>query len=377
MFCNETLLITSNEWFWGSEACKLFLAPLSIVMNVLLIWTLVKCHTEHLHINVRGLLINISFCSIMASVCLLIKCLRTGLVWIFNDPCNLQMSYSRCNFEESFYIFFKLPILGSILCLAIERYCALSRANTYHNFKKSLLIAMLLITWGSSFIITCVLTTTVSDGLTAYCNGLSIYNSQIIQVLAPLLILLEICGVIAYTSIWVISAGYFKPNFTAALEFSLIGRYQKQIAIEVTNTMLPSSICNAVFWISILVIVTIQTLFIDPTSEGHIILFQYLFYVLPLLHMFIHPIFCFTQCNILKVHLIKLFCGKKCYKFDSKQKPRRKQEKKEPFKMLNKEVKAEKRRAQFMSNSVLMSTSSYSTVGTSTVTCFVTKTENQ
>lgn len=306
MFCNETLTILSSGWFWGSKVCKFIFAPSAIILNVILILTLIKCKSDHLHINMRCLLINLSLCCVVASGYLLIKSLYTFGIWAFDNPCSLYSSYYACKFQESVFIFFKLPILGSILGLGVERSYAIRHSDTYQNYNRPYIAAViLLITWVSSLLITCTLVATVEDGWSPYCNALFIYDPYVIRVITVFLLPLEIIGVIIYVCIWFITVRRAKLLF-GNTEYSLDGRYQRKLTTMLTRAMLPSSILHAIFWITILSVAAVQMVFINLSVEGHLILSQYLFYVLAALHMVLHPIFCFMYSDTVKLELIKL-----------------------------------------------------------------------
>lgn len=308
MLCNETLAIVASGWFWASEACKFILAPWAILLNTVLILALIKCKSVHLHINMRWLLINLSLCSVVASSYLLIKSLYTFATWALGSACKLQVSYTNCKFQESVFIFFKLPILGSIIGLGVERIYALRRINTYQNCKKPILAVVILsVVWLSSLIITSVLVITVGNGWMPYCNALFIYNGRVIKVLASILLPLEVVGVAIYIFNWQRTVLCSKKDFGADTDYALNDRYLKRITMATTRAMFPSSALHAIFWITILGTAAVQVTFIKLTIKQHLILSQHLFYVLSVVHMFLHPLFCFASFDLLRVELVKMF----------------------------------------------------------------------
>lgn len=306
MPCNDTLELTANGWFWGSKVCKIILAPLAVILNILLIMVLRKCTSIHMHVNMRCLLINLSVSSLIASVYLLLKSVYTVSIFAFDDPCKLEVSFFTCKIQEAVFVFCKLPVLGSILGLGIERAYAIRRVNSYHNSRFPLLaIVVMVVIWSISFAMTGVLLFTVGKGTMPYCNALFIYDKTVIRALSAILLPLEVVGVCIYVMIWWMMVRNFKP-FADDIEYTLNGRYQRRLTVVVTRAMLPSSILHAICWTIILGIAASQITFLKLTILQDLILSQYLFYVLLLLHMLLHPILCFVQCDFLRIGLLKM-----------------------------------------------------------------------
>lgn len=305
--CNESLELTSNYFFWGSKAVKLAMAPPAIIFNLLLIIVLRKCSL--LHVNVRYLLINLCVCSLCASIYILVKSTYTILAKVFGPPCIFEVTFMTCKYQEIIFIFAKLPVICSMLGLSIERAYASWKIDTYEkNDSPGLAKIILLITWTFSLLMSIMLVATVNDyDVIPYCNSIFIYNPISFKILCGMVLPMELLGVIAYLIRWYKTSKQISIISINQAQYNLSGRLQKFLTLSLTATMLPSIILHALCWFTIFGFATVQITLIHLSFQDQLILSQYLFYGLCLLHMTLHPLVCFYKCDTIRYELLELF----------------------------------------------------------------------
>uniref|UniRef100_A0A915JWR7 G-protein coupled receptors family 1 profile domain-containing protein n=1 Tax=Romanomermis culicivorax TaxID=13658 RepID=A0A915JWR7_ROMCU len=312
MLCNETLILTSNAWFWGSKVIKFTGAPLAIFFNIALVLALRKCSSVHLHANLYYLLTNLSLCSVVASGYLLVKGFYTVALYWTNQTCKLQASFATCKYQETVFICCKLSILGTMLCLGVERLYAIARikfCRHYNEEKPFLAVVGLSLTWIFSLICTLILAKTVPDGVVAYCNALFIYSKRVLAVLSLIILPLDLCCLVSYVSLYFVVLRKWRPAFAAGGDcetYTLNSRFEKKIVVAVTKAMLPSSVLHAICWTIILTVSAMQ-IFFHNFSVWNLLVSQYLFYILWLMHMVLHPIFILSYCHFIRHHFCTIF----------------------------------------------------------------------
>lgn len=270
MGCNdsETREILNSTWYWGSNAIKLALAPPAIIFNIILMYVLTRCVL--LHVNVRFLLMNLSLCSIVASAYLFEKGLATLIYYLSGQICQLELKSMTCFIREAVYVLFKLPVLGSMLGLGIERVYSTKHAQTYtQNENPKLAIIILAVLWSFAIgSIALLVSTAATDRQITYCNALLIYDTVAIRALAGVLLPLELMGVILYVYIWIASVRWSSLDLLPRClkapynqeSFALSSRIQRRHNMAITAMMLPSVIFHAVCWTTILGVAVAQVI---------------------------------------------------------------------------------------------------------------------
>uniref|UniRef100_A0A915IAY6 G-protein coupled receptors family 1 profile domain-containing protein n=1 Tax=Romanomermis culicivorax TaxID=13658 RepID=A0A915IAY6_ROMCU len=232
---------------------------------------------------------------------------------------SLVETFLTCKLHDGIFLFAKLPVLFTLVVSGIERFYAVRHFQTYAvadeadgNRKSSIVVpaAAICSVWLLSLGLLILLTLTAAynnEYKIAHCSVLFVYDVNVVNITSAALLFVELCSLLFYMGMWchtikklTISVDDVSDNY------QLNDRLARKTTLTVSRFMLYSIFVHAICWTTILVTILL-IVNNDSSATEYLIIGDYLFYTLCIIHMIIHPILSVYNCEIICLEMAKIY----------------------------------------------------------------------
>lgn len=257
--CEISKQISSTITLWVLLFVEVKLTLSSIFMNTVLLVLIARKST--LHLNLRILLIQLSFCLIWSSSGFLMRALY-NLILMGTNPCRLVINSFTCKLEELTMAVPVTLVNYSLVIIGIERFYATLRFRTYEN-NKSILpsLFLMIVLWAGVLCqqLVSLMSMKASMKLMPICNNLLSLTPSTTKTIVILSVTNETLALTVHLINLRINKWKLSTVYINQAQENLTARFQLDQSFKTIRTVLPIVILHTICW--------------TPTGIGMILVF--------------------------------------------------------------------------------------------------------